>query len=153
MSAMGERLALTENYVPIALMSRVVLAADEDKGDEGGESWPADPAECCETVVLKAGLKGLGLFSMQVLKEGDFITEYFGEYCSSAGQCSVQLSICGTGPNIFLDAGVCGERARFLNHSCCPNACLQELWCRRLRGSEDVLMPCVGVTSPEQLYC
>ena len=75
------------------------------------------------SVVVKRSSAGLGLFANTVFKRGDFIIEYIGEPISHTeadkrgGKYLFILS-----DTIVID-GKCRENiARYINHSCTPNA-------------------------------
>jgi len=74
----------------------------------------ARPLRASEVSVLRAGLKGYGLFCGQAITKGSFITEFWGELCretdlSSNGDYSIGLQSC---PGLFLDSGRYGGKAR-----------------------------------------
>ena len=84
--------------------------------------------------VVEAGLKGLGLKTEQDLKIGDFIIEFVGEIIGNAeflrrkemrkSEPQYFLSIKN---DVYLDTRTKGSIARYINHSCDPNASL-DLW-------------------------
>ncbi|MCI0748569.1 MAG: SET domain-containing protein-lysine N-methyltransferase [Verrucomicrobia subdivision 3 bacterium] len=77
-------------------------------------------------VVRTSGIDGHGLFATAAIRAGERLTEYIGEKISK----SESIERCKAGNNyVFhlndefdLDGDVEGNIARFINHSCAPNA-------------------------------
>ena len=76
--------------------------------------------------VAPAGLKGNGLFAKQRISKGQFIIEYIGEVINQehvqkrlTKKCFYALLL---KKGMFIDSSVAGNEARFINHSCDPNA-------------------------------
>lgn len=85
--------------------------------------------------------KGLGLFAGEEISIGKFIIEYMGEFINnkefdrrnrnSNGGCYVlQLS-----SDIYIDASTYGNAAKYINHSCDPNAASRK-WVVYSNGNE-----------------
>lgn len=76
---------------------------------------------------VKRGAHGLGLFTAQPIKKGDFIIEYTGEKITEAeanrrgGQYLFQLN-----DEYVIDGKGRENPARYINHSCRPN-CYPEI--------------------------
>ena len=68
----------------------------------------ARPLRASEVSVLRAGLKGYGLFCGQAITKGSFITEFWGELCretdlSSNGDYSIRAAeLSGTFPGLRM---------------------------------------------------
>ena len=83
----------------------------------------------------ESGDKGHGLFVLEDLDPGTFITEYIGEVVSSAEldrrmQASTNekhLYVMQLKKDTFIDGRRKSSVARFINHSCDPN-CTVEIW-------------------------
>lgn len=76
-----------------------------------------------DDVVVKRSSAGLGLFANKVFKRGEFIIEYTGEYITHeeadrrGGKYLFILS-----DNTVVDGRGRENTARYINHSCKPNA-------------------------------
>ncbi|ETO36918.1 hypothetical protein RFI_00145 [Reticulomyxa filosa] len=95
--------------------------------------------EWCKCEIRKTKKKGFGLFSLQKIKCGDFVTEYVGEIIDME-ECQKRLKkteyqrrnkcyIIELEKNLFIDATKKGNIGRFVNHSCDPN-CQTSKWFR-----------------------
>ncbi|CAE7287085.1 ASHH2 [Symbiodinium necroappetens] len=78
--------------------------------------------------ILRSGGKGYGLFAQRAIAAGSFVTEFTGELVKlvaegDLGRYSIPLRCA---PHFVLDAGACGGKARFVNHSCKPNSVMVE---------------------------
>lgn len=81
--------------------------------------------------------KGFGLFAMEKITAGTFVIEYIGEVIdgneSNKRMKAMELSkqehfyFMELGVNRIIDAGLKGNEARFINHSCDPN-CVTQKW-------------------------
>jgi len=78
--------------------------------------------------VRSAGDKGNGLFAKEDIREGQFIIEYIGEVISTE-ECMKRLDnhvdqnyYYFTVGEVVIDARKKGNNARYINHSCSPNA-------------------------------
>lgn len=88
-----------------------------------------------ELDVKDIGGKGFGLFALQDLRKGQFVTEYVGELISekelirrlSSTVDERHLYMMQLKSNTFLDARYKGSKSRHINHSCDPN-CTVEVW-------------------------
>jgi SET domain-containing protein len=75
------------------------------------------------TVIIKRSSAGLGLFAVKEFKRGDFIIEYTGEHITHdeadkrGGRYLFILS-----KKIVIDGRGRENTARYINHSCKPNA-------------------------------
>eukprot|EP00977_Amphora_coffeiformis_P009293 scaffold2103_cov185-Amphora_coffeaeformis.AAC.38 len=82
------------------------------------------------TAVIDAGPKGRGLAVLTDCKKGDFLAEYVGQaICNKAlpklfrrYQHERRLYIMALDDKTYIDARLKGGVARFINHSCSPNA-------------------------------
>jgi len=89
--------------------------------------------------VINAGVKGLGLRTLEDLKKGDFIIEYTGiairkEYLDNMFRrykMERMLYIMALDNDVYIDARKKGSVARYINHSCDPN-CSVHRW--KVRG-------------------
>uniref|UniRef100_A0A671TQK8 Histone-lysine N-methyltransferase NSD3 n=1 Tax=Sparus aurata TaxID=8175 RepID=A0A671TQK8_SPAAU len=90
-----------------------------------------------ETEVVKTDDRGWGLKTNQVLRKGDFVTEYVGEVIDSE-ECQQRIKRAQENhvSNFYMltltkdrviDAGPKGNSSRFINHSCSPN-CETQKW-------------------------
>ena len=76
-----------------------------------------------DTVKIKRGLSGLGLFANTTFSKGDYIIEYTGELISQdeanerGGKYLFSIS-----KNTVIDGKSRSNIARYINHSCKPNA-------------------------------
>lgn len=84
-----------------------------------------------EFKISKSGINGLGLLSTHAVKAKTFLMEYRGEVISMAEADAREVRYHAAGTDIYLfgldddrmiDATVTGNVARFINHSCSPNA-------------------------------
>ncbi len=79
--------------------------------------------ESASGVLIKRSRVGLGLFATKVFKRGDCIIEYTGEHISNkeadrrSGKYLFVLS-----KDVTIDARSRHNTARYINHSCKPNA-------------------------------
>lgn len=86
-----------------------------------------------ETRLTGANERGFGLYALEKIPENSLIVEYVGEvidtvekerrfhsYIQNKQDNFYILSLVGN--SLFIDAGPCGNEARFINHSCDPNA-------------------------------
>ena len=86
--------------------------------------------EFIPTAVIDAGPKGRGLAVLTDCRKGDFLAEYVGEAISNKSlpklfrryQQERRLYIMALDDKTFIDARRKGGVARFINHSCNPNA-------------------------------
>ena len=80
----------------------------------------------CAVEVRASGIEGRGGFAAVPIKKGDYLVEYTGERISkeeSARRCSLGNNyIFYISEEFDLDGSVEGNIARFINHSCAPNA-------------------------------
>ncbi|XP_033828640.1 histone-lysine N-methyltransferase NSD3 isoform X3 [Periophthalmus magnuspinnatus] len=90
-----------------------------------------------ETEVFKTEVCGWGLRTNQMLRKGDFVTEYVGEVIDSE-ECQQRIKQAHENhvTNFYMltltkdrviDAGPKGNSSRFMNHSCSPN-CETQKW-------------------------
>jgi histone-lysine N-methyltransferase SETD2 len=87
--------------------------------------------------VATSGAKGHGLFTLVDLKPGDFVMEYVGEILNRRQfKKRVRLAEAQKQRHFYfmtikngktIDASLCGNLARFMNHSCNPN-CETQKW-------------------------
>jgi uncharacterized protein len=76
-----------------------------------------------ETLVVKRSKAGLGLFTTHDIKKGDFVIEYLGEHITTeeadrrGGKYLFILT-----DSITIDGKGRNNLARYINHSCRPNA-------------------------------
>lgn len=76
-----------------------------------------------QTLKVKRGLSGLGLFADKEYKRGDFIIEYIGELISEeeanrrGGKYLFEIN-----NQVTIDGTTRKNLARYINHSCKPNA-------------------------------
>jgi serine/threonine protein kinase len=86
--------------------------------------------EFIPAAVINAGPKGRGLAVLTDCKKGDFLCEYVGQAISNKAlpklfrryQHERRLYIMGLDDKTYIDARQMGGVARFINHSCNPNA-------------------------------
>ena len=80
----------------------------------------------CAVDVRASGIEGRGGFAAARIKKGDYLIEYIGERISkeeSARRCSIGNNyIFYISKKFDLDGSVEENIARFINHSCAPNA-------------------------------
>jgi SET domain-containing protein len=100
------------------------------------------PAHLKTTIEFKdSGIHGMGGFALRKIKKGTPIIEYVGERITKA---EAALRIDANNPFIFtlddetdVDGSVTWNPARFLNHSCEPNAEAEiigdQIWIKALR--------------------
>ena len=75
-----------------------------------------------QNLKVKRSRAGLGLFTMEPIKKGEFIIEYTGKMLSKkdadkkGGKYLFEISSRRT-----IDGSGRGNIARYINHSCCPN--------------------------------
>jgi len=92
----------------------------------------APPAARSEAVyeVRRSGIHGRGVYATQRIPKGTRIVEYVGERISheeadaryeAKGQDDGHTFLFVVSDRIVIDAGVGGNDARFINHSCDPN--------------------------------
>ncbi|ETP31441.1 hypothetical protein F442_19696, partial [Phytophthora nicotianae P10297] len=80
--------------------------------------------------IEKAGSKGFGVFSLEVIPKEALVCEYVGEIIDEAEKKKRQNSLYlmeYASSGTYIDAGRAGNIARFINHSCAPN-CQAEEW-------------------------
>ncbi len=80
--------------------------------------------------VRSSPVHGLGVFALRRIRKGSRIIEYMGERVN-AGEADVRYDddpsehplvlLFTVNKNTYLDAGVRGNDARYINHSCLPN--------------------------------
>jgi hypothetical protein len=73
-------------------------------------------------VEIKQAVNGLGCFILEAAREGQLLLEYKGEYRRREAMRGVQRYTLEVIPGVYLDAEAQGGWARFINHSCAPNA-------------------------------
>jgi hypothetical protein len=80
--------------------------------------------------VRRSGIHGKGVYATQRIPKGTRIVEYLGERIShedadaryaAKGQDDGHTFLFVVSDEIVIDAGVGGNAARFINHSCAPN--------------------------------
>lgn len=87
---------------------------------------------------MSAGRKGRGLFALENIKSGNLITEYIGQVIDedrcrerlkkqhfyAIYLCSKRVRANGESKQkrFYIDSSIRGNEARFINHSCDPNA-------------------------------
>lgn len=74
-------------------------------------------------LTVKRGINGLGLFAKVPIKKGDCIIEYVGEIITAA-QANQRGGryLFETSSNRHIDGTTRSNTARYINHSCRPNA-------------------------------
>jgi SET domain-containing protein len=78
--------------------------------------------------VRSAGAKGFGMFALADIAAGSFLMEYVGDVitfehcCDRLTRSGKHMYAMGLTPQQFIDASIRGNEARFINHSCDPNA-------------------------------
>jgi SET domain-containing protein len=86
--------------------------------------------------VYRSPIQGLGLFARRNIADGDVVIEYAGEVIRStvADVRERRYESQGIGCYMFrhgdddvVDATICGNFARFINHSCQPNCYSREI--------------------------
>jgi len=80
--------------------------------------------------VRRSGIHGRGVFAARQIRKGTRIIEYVGERIASSvgdsrypinGQIPYHTFLFSVNKRTCIDAGVNGNEARFINHSCDPN--------------------------------
>jgi SET domain-containing protein len=80
--------------------------------------------------VRSSGIHGKGVYATQRIRKGTRVVEYLGERISHAtadaryeekGQDDGHTFLFIVDRRVVIDAGVAGNEARFINHSCDPN--------------------------------
>jgi hypothetical protein len=80
--------------------------------------------------VRKSGVHGLGAFALRPIKKGERVVEYLGDRVTHAeadrryedhDENDNHTFLFIVDKKIVIDAGVGGNDARFINHSCAPN--------------------------------
>ena len=88
------------------------------------------PAKTPLYVVRRSRIHGNGVYAARRIRKGTRIVEYLGDRISHAqadaryeakGQDDGHTFLFVAGDNVVIDAGVGGNEARFINHSCDPN--------------------------------
>ncbi len=76
-----------------------------------------------ETLRIRRSRTGLGLFAEKIFRRGEFITEYTGERITNA-EADRRWSkyLFETSSRYTIDGAARGNVARYINHSCEPNA-------------------------------
>jgi uncharacterized protein len=84
---------------------------------------PAMTTKTTPPYLIKRSSAGLGLFAAQEFKRGDFIIEYTGERISEeeANRRGGKYLFTVT-PTLTIDGKGRKNTARYINHSCAPNA-------------------------------
>jgi len=81
-------------------------------------------------IVRRSRIHGSGVYAARRIRKGTRIVEYVGERITHAeadaryeakGEDDGHTFLFVVGPRIVIDAGVGGNEARFINHSCDPN--------------------------------
>lgn len=82
-------------------------------------------------VVRNSPIEGKGAFATDRIRKGETITEYTGELISSdegdrryseGKEATGPILLFKVGKNKVIDAGINGNDAKYINHSCDPNA-------------------------------
>lgn len=82
------------------------------------------------TIILRSDIDGCGVFATRDIRAGEMIIEYVGEIIRPilSDIREVRYLKKGIGcymfqiePGLIVDATVCGNAARYINHSCAPN--------------------------------
>lgn len=74
-------------------------------------------------VKVKRAQAGLGLFAAEDLKKGDFIIEYIGEHIThDEADIRGGMYLFTINEKIVIDGKTRTNTARYINHSCVPNA-------------------------------
>lgn len=82
--------------------------------------------------IVKTEGKGYGLVSSQFIKKKEYIIEYCGEVIDHADMIERLIDstndfyLMNIEGDYYLDAKKCGNKSRFINHSCEPNAYLEK---------------------------
>jgi hypothetical protein len=81
-------------------------------------------------VVRRSRIHGNGVYAARRIRKGTRIVEYLGDRIThevadaryeAKGQDDGHTFLFVAGDNVVIDAGVGGNEARFINHSCAPN--------------------------------
>jgi uncharacterized protein len=105
--------------------------------------------------VRESSLHGLGVFAMQRIPKGTRVIEYLGERVSHAEADRRYDDKDAEDNHTFLfivdartviDAGIEGNEARFINHSCSPN-------CESVIESRRVFIETVRAINPGEELC
>lgn len=111
-----------------SLNRRVSIVVDNIGREKFGRPTVSDKMEL--TRVLRSEIDGWGVFAIQDIAANQLIMEYVGELIrpvlSDLREAKYQRM--GVGyymfellPGLIIDATLCGNAARFINHSCAPN--------------------------------
>ena len=82
------------------------------------------------SVILRSDINGWGVFATQDIPAGQMIIEYVGELIRPAISDLREVRYCEKGlgcymfeivPGTIVDATMCGNAARYINHGCAPN--------------------------------
>jgi SET domain-containing protein len=81
---------------------------------------------------VKRTKTGLGLFAMDEIPKGKCIIEYTGRVISSKEEYTINSKyLFEVTPRITIDGSMRSNKARYINHSCRPNAEIQ-IWYKRV---------------------
>jgi hypothetical protein len=83
--------------------------------------------------IIKTNYKGYGIICKKEIKKGDFIIEYAGKIIEHAEMIEVMMDeslndyyIMDLENYYYIDASKFGNKSRFINHSCNPNAIIEK---------------------------
>lgn len=86
-------------------------------------AWPKKFTPGNFSVKVKRSVAGLGLFAMEDIKKGACIIEYKGKVLSKKEEDeSNSLYLFDAGGGVTIDGAPRWNTARYINHSCRPNA-------------------------------
>jgi uncharacterized protein len=89
---------------------------------------PKKYAKIKRELKIKKSVTGLGLYTLEPIKKGEFIIEYKGPILSKKeSDIRGGKYLFETNPNRFIDGSGRSNLARYVNHSCVPNCKIEVL--------------------------
>lgn len=120
-----------------ALESKSISAEDRSRTNKSTPKLPLATqhryiasTSRARTIILRSDIDGCGVFATRDIQVGEMIIEYVGEIIRPilSDLREVRYLKKGIGcymfqiePGLIVDATVCGNAARYINHSCAPN--------------------------------
>ena len=101
--------------------------------------------------IEKSAIHGYGLFTGEVVKQGEAIIEVTGQRLTAEGaktkmakKTMAHKCLLKAGPTVFIDPDKCTSLARYVNHSCTPN-------CRLVHNNKVFLVAVREINPNEEL--
>lgn len=120
-----------------------VEGQDVDLETNGANGKDISKNECIaplaksKTIILRSEIDGWGVFATRNIAAGELIIEYVGEIIRPSlsdireqqyMEQSVGCYMFEIVPGEIVDATMCGNAARYINHSCVPNCFSKTIW-------------------------